>query len=1019
MQRSITAALLFAAALPAHAQVIEWTNPAGGVWTDPMNWSTQTVPTLLGQTASIATPGSYTVTLNANLGGLGGLSITNPSAVLSLSAGRRFGVRTALHNDALILLDDAGEGTTLEIRANTALTGSGLVRLNGPLATLTAQPGLAVTNGPDHTVVGWGVIDADIVNDGLVLADTPAHVLHVVGDWSGSGILGATDGGVLQLDPGTTLTGSPVVTLLGDGGRVAISGAALANATLDSTGEPWQLSAGATLGEGVTLAGSGLIPASQTVHATSDLTNNAQLFLSPPTGTPIVRTTLAFDNKATLAGTGSTVLGGNYTRVTAPFLTIAEDHLVTGSGRVEGDGLLLGRVLALTPTDNVLIGLGDWTIEGTLAAHAGVAGFTNGVLTLPPGVELLADGGTVSLASATVHGGLLRATPGSHWSISTATLYDTAIEGDGTVAGTLTFFADPVFTGSTIGVTGVVQAGANNTLAGDVRIVLQGGRVSSRTADGTTSLTIAPGVIVSGMGEVNNRVTNRGTILANDPAGDISFHSSLFTNEGVVRSDGGDIELRTTVFAQTDNAVLDAVNGSINLGGSVVTGGRITSHGGLVKLTGTLRNLTIDADAQITSSNSMTVDTTFTNDGDIHVGPWNLSGNHPRIVVNAPATIDGHGTITLERGQITGDATLTIGANQTVRGRGDITAPLLIQGALMADDASGQSSITAPTVENRGDLGARAGAVLLIDQTALTQTGDGRLIADAGRVVLRGGTLQGGRIETPQNGVVQATAGAVASGIDVAGTLVATGDPGLRLAGDVHLDGLLQANDQTVATFSTIRVDTPVAITGNGVLALINTPGAGSMLGQAVTVAEGVTITGSGSVYCPLTMSGRLEPGQPVGTLLLQNETTLTPVAHYRCEVASEDAHDAILARTIHLAGTLELVPVDGFAPQGAWSVPVITAQLSHNGAFDQVTGPPLDDDRLIYRAVNAGDEVRAGAYCIADLDSSGSLNFFDVNTFLLLFNIHDPAADFSAPFGSFDFFDVSAYLALYSAGCP
>jgi hypothetical protein len=48
-----------------------------------------------------------------------------------------------------------------------------------------------------------------------------------------------------------------------------------------------------------------------------------------------------------------------------------------------------------------------------------------------------------------------------------------------------------------------------------------------------------------------------------------------------------------------------------------------------------------------------------------------------------------------------------------------------------------------------------------------------------------------------------------------------------------------------------------------------------------------------------------------------------------------------------------------------------------------------------------------------------GTLNFFDLSTYLTLFNSGDPAADLAAPFGTLNFFDLSAYLAVFNQGCP
>jgi hypothetical protein len=55
---------------------------------------------------------------------------------------------------------------------------------------------------------------------------------------------------------------------------------------------------------------------------------------------------------------------------------------------------------------------------------------------------------------------------------------------------------------------------------------------------------------------------------------------------------------------------------------------------------------------------------------------------------------------------------------------------------------------------------------------------------------------------------------------------------------------------------------------------------------------------------------------------------------------------------------------------------------------------------------------------CPADLNSDGSLDFFDISAFLSAFTSEDPAADFNND-GSFNFFDVSAFLAAFTSGCP
>lgn len=63
-------------------------------------------------------------------------------------------------------------------------------------------------------------------------------------------------------------------------------------------------------------------------------------------------------------------------------------------------------------------------------------------------------------------------------------------------------------------------------------------------------------------------------------------------------------------------------------------------------------------------------------------------------------------------------------------------------------------------------------------------------------------------------------------------------------------------------------------------------------------------------------------------------------------------------------------------------------------------------------------DNVRLELTCIADMNSDGVLDFFDVSVFLTAFGNEELVADFTSD-GVWDFFDVSAFLSAFSAGCP
>lgn len=97
---------------------------------------------------------------------------------------------------------------------------------------------------------------------------------------------------------------------------------------------------------------------------------------------------------------------------------------------------------------------------------------------------------------------------------------------------------------------------------------------------------------------------------------------------------------------------------------------------------------------------------------------------------------------------------------------------------------------------------------------------------------------------------------------------------------------------------------------------------------------------------------------------------------------------------------------VEGVAPAGTFDINVfllfIQFDLSEGGVFWDL----------------ASLEIVEADACPADITMDGNLDFFDVQEFLALFAMNDPAADFTGD-GSFDFFDVQEFLDAFASGCP
>lgn len=83
----------------------------------------------------------------------------------------------------------------------------------------------------------------------------------------------------------------------------------------------------------------------------------------------------------------------------------------------------------------------------------------------------------------------------------------------------------------------------------------------------------------------------------------------------------------------------------------------------------------------------------------------------------------------------------------------------------------------------------------------------------------------------------------------------------------------------------------------------------------------------------------------------------------------------------------------------------------------------PLAESNLVFTPLSQGgfsvtDSLPSGNCDVDFAEPFGELDFFDVSTFITLYNAQDPAADLNLD-GSTSFFDVSLFIKAFNAGCP
>ena len=605
-----------------------WDNQTGNdLWTDPLNWSTDTLPgvadnvlinivegegvfintgiqsinSLVSDEDIIINGGTLTIANSSQLnGGLtigpGGTSVLNGTGDVTVSGltswtgnGSTIGGSGTLFANAGVDIDFAG-GTrnldrTLQMSGTSTWTTAFGGALNGTgqvvnLGTLNATNPTTfnVNTGFDNTVgtinksagVGGLRFAGAFNNDNQVTVDAGAVDLANTG--THTGVFTVNAGGTLQTSAGTvTMSGATVSgagTVLATAGTLVVDGASTYN-----VGDT-QINGGTiTFNTNVDTTTLTIGPGGTSVlNGTGDVTVSG-LTSWTGNGSTIGGSGTLFAN----AGVDIDFAGGTRNLDRTLQMSGTSTWTTAFGGALNGTGQVvnLGTLNATNPTTfNVNTGF-DNTV-GTINKSAGVGGlrfagaFNNDN-------QVTVDAGAVDLANTGTHTGVFTVNAGGtlQTSAGTVTMSGATVSGAGTVlatAGTL------------------VVDGASTYNVGDTQI--NGGTITFNTNVDTTTLTIGPGgtSVLNGTGDVT-----------------VSGLTSWTGNGSTIGGSG-------TLFA-TAGVDVDFAGGTRNLDRTLQMSGTstwTTAFGGALNGTGQVVNLgTLDA----TNTSTITVNNGFDNQG--------------------------------------------------------------------------------------------------------------------------------------------------------------------------------------------------------------------------------------------------------------------------------------------------------------------------------------------------------------------------------------------------------------------
>jgi hypothetical protein len=741
-RRSVVASLPLLLAASAGLAQTQWNNPAGGAWNDALSWDPMNVPATPGESAAIGLAGVYTVTIASISPNIDALAIANPAATVAINSARTLQL-AALANDGTIVLNANGGGSSakLLLNADSTITGSGTVLLSraGSAARLETGAGVTLTNGPSHTIAGYGEVQAALVNEGLLVAQTPGQQLTLRDNpKTNNGLMAATDGGVLRLLTLELSQGAGAV-LRADGGSVLLDpgdSQTIVGGTLESVngGIFTREYSGTTTLEDVSLDGQLDIVSAGVVSVTgAGLTNDGLVLVNSDGGGSSA--VLRLDSNGLLTGAGvvrlnATGAGALLDSAEGVTLTQGAGHTIDGFGQINAAVVNEGLVHADVAGKDIRLGVRDKTNNAVMQASAGgILRLLSFTLTQGPGGELVADGGAVTLDpgdSQTIVGGTLRSINGGSITreySGTTTLEDVSLDGqlDIVSAGVVSVTGAGLTNDGLVlvnsdggGSSAVLRMDSNGLLtgAGVVRLNATGAGALLDSAEGV-ALTQGAGHTIEGRGQIAAALVNEGLVSANEVGAELLLTGKDKINHSVMQAvDGGTLVFLTQTMAQSPGGVLVADGGRVVFDAGddqTITGGTLESHGAdafVREFSGvtTLEGVTSRARIEIQSAATLQASPAgMTNDGTIVVNS-NGAGSVATLGVLGSGTIGGTGTILLGGSTSSSFVTAepgtvaTLSAGQTVTGEGRFTGDVVVQGLLSPGLPTGEVFATGGTL---------------------------------------------------------------------------------------------------------------------------------------------------------------------------------------------------------------------------------------------------------------------------------------------------------------------------------
>lgn len=642
--------------------------------------------------------------------------------------------------------------------------------------------------------------------------------------------------------------------------------------------------------------------------------NNQIVRINPSSGGS--GTYLQFGVDAMLTGSGRVVLSANSNTVTAVLRSIGSgvirhgaSHTIEGTGQLTGMLVNDGTVDANAATNMLVVNTIATNNALFRASGGGILILQGSVGQTAAGiVRATGEGSVAMLQSVAVTGGHLEGVDGGAVRVDgNAVLINTSTDGLVEIPSGSTLVArgkEMVIDGTVLvnraqGNSGTYfQIESAMTLSGNgnVRLNATPNSVTAtlRSVGAKSSIITAETMTVRGTGRISGNFVNNGVVRA-DVIDRALFVDAATSNNSLMMAEAGStLQCEGIVNQQADGRIVaDGAGASANLSSATITGGSVeglNSGVALVNNSSTVTEVEVIGDMHVQNGRVLVVrGAGIVNSGIITVNP--TSGNSGTYVqFETAGTLGGGGALLLNSTSneetavlrsVGAGASVTIGADQLVHGKGRISGILINNGEVNADVASSNLEINA-TSTNQAEFRATNGGQLVLAGNQVTQSGGGEVIASGtgSTALLANPSITGGRLRGVDGGVVR-VASTTLTDVETQGSVAVQSGRAMTVRGNgMTNNGTILVNETRGSSGTYVQFEVDGSLGGTGTIVLNSTSNVETAVlrnvgaGTRIQHGAGHTVRGTGRIAGSLVNNGTLNADVTNGEMAIDASIT-------------------------------------------------------------------------------------------------------------------------------------------------